>query len=119
VFACICQAVTCDQVTAAIDDGAATLKAVAKATRACTSCGTCRDRIVNMLAERKPPCVLEAMPAGMAATEMAPTAIIPAGIAPVEGAAVATASPQALSAGMLTSPPRNIQSLSARTLSAA
>jgi hypothetical protein len=40
---------------------------------------------------------------------MAPTAIIPAGIAPAE----------ALSAGMLASQPRSIQSLSTRTLSAA
>lgn len=52
MFACICRAVTCDEVTAAIDDGAATLKAVAKATRACTSCGTCRVRIQAMLGDR-------------------------------------------------------------------
>jgi bacterioferritin-associated ferredoxin len=45
--------VTSDQVSAAIDDGAATLKSVAKATRACTSCGMCRERIAGMLAERK------------------------------------------------------------------
>jgi NAD(P)H-nitrite reductase large subunit len=44
--------VTCDEVTAAIDNGAATLKAVAKATRACTSCGTCRSRIQGMLGEQ-------------------------------------------------------------------
>jgi bacterioferritin-associated ferredoxin len=61
VFACICRAVTCDEVTAAIDNGAATLKAVAKATRACTSCGTCRERIQGMLGERTcPPRELEA-----------------------------------------------------------
>jgi bacterioferritin-associated ferredoxin len=52
VFACICRAVTSDEVTAAIDDGAATMAAVAKATRACTSCGSCRDRIRGMLTER-------------------------------------------------------------------
>lgn len=52
MFACICRAVTCDEVTAAIDNGAATLKAVAKATRACTSCGTCRARIQGMLGEQ-------------------------------------------------------------------
>jgi bacterioferritin-associated ferredoxin len=55
VFACICRAVTSDEVNAAIDDGAATLQAVAKATRACTSCGTCRDRIRAMLGERARP----------------------------------------------------------------
>jgi bacterioferritin-associated ferredoxin len=52
VFACICRAVTSDDVGAAIDNGAATVAAVAKATRACTSCGLCRDRIRAMLGER-------------------------------------------------------------------
>jgi NAD(P)H-nitrite reductase large subunit len=35
-----------------MDNGAATVAAVAKATRACTSCGICRDRIRAMLGER-------------------------------------------------------------------
>jgi bacterioferritin-associated ferredoxin len=52
VFACICRAVTSDEVDAAIEDGAATLAAVARATRACTGCGLCRDRIRGMLGER-------------------------------------------------------------------
>ena len=68
VFACICRAVTSDEVGAAIDNGAATLAAVAKATRACTSCGLCRDRIRAMLGERGRPCqrvpVAEPVPAG-------------------------------------------------------
>jgi bacterioferritin-associated ferredoxin len=55
VFACICCAVTCDEVTAAIDNGAATLKAVAEATRACTSCGTCRERIQGLLGDQSRP----------------------------------------------------------------
>jgi bacterioferritin-associated ferredoxin len=54
VFACICRAVTTDDVGAAMDNGAATVAAVAKATRACTSCGICRDRIRAMLGEREP-----------------------------------------------------------------
>jgi bacterioferritin-associated ferredoxin len=54
VFACICRAVTSDQVSTAIDSGAATVAAVARATRACTSCGMCRERIAGMLAERRP-----------------------------------------------------------------
>ncbi|HSZ41347.1 MAG TPA: (2Fe-2S)-binding protein [Trebonia sp.] len=56
MFACICRAVTSEEVTAAIDDGAATMAAVAKATRACTSCGSCRDRIRGMLTERSAAC---------------------------------------------------------------
>lgn len=53
MFACICRAVTTDQVSAAIDSGASTLSAVARATRACTSCGMCRERIAGMLAASK------------------------------------------------------------------
>lgn len=56
MFACICRAVTRDEVSAAIDDGAATMAAVSKATGACTGCGTCRDRIRSMLGERAAPC---------------------------------------------------------------
>ena len=55
MFACICRAVTSDEVGVAIDNGAATLAAVAKATRACTGCGMCRDRIRDMLGERGEP----------------------------------------------------------------
>ena len=51
MFACICRAVTSDEVTTAIDNGAATLAQVAKATGACTSCGTCKDRIRGMLGQ--------------------------------------------------------------------
>jgi bacterioferritin-associated ferredoxin len=64
VFACICRAVTSDEVGAAIDDGAATLAAVAKATRACTGCGMCRDRIRAMLGERSEPRVGVPAPVG-------------------------------------------------------
>jgi bacterioferritin-associated ferredoxin len=63
VFACICRAVTTDEVNAAIDDGAATVKAVAQATRACTLCGMCRVRITTMLAERAGECPVHGLPA--------------------------------------------------------
>jgi bacterioferritin-associated ferredoxin len=53
--------VTGDEVTAAIDDGAATLKAVAKATGACTVCGSCRERICSMIGERARPCPLKVL----------------------------------------------------------
>ena len=52
MFACICRAVTCDEVTTAIDSGAGTVRAVAKATGASTRCGTCRDRIKSMITDR-------------------------------------------------------------------
>ncbi len=63
MFACICRAVTSDEVSAAIDNGAATVQAVSKATRACTGCGTCRDRIQAMLGERARACSLEPLQA--------------------------------------------------------
>lgn len=63
MFACICRAVTSDEVAAAIDDGAATVKAVAMATRACTGCGMCRERIRAMLGERLPAQLTEAQAA--------------------------------------------------------
>jgi bacterioferritin-associated ferredoxin len=66
VFACICRAVTTDQVSAAIDSGASTLSAVARATRACTSCGMCRERIAGMLATSK-----NDRPLGVAQTQAA------------------------------------------------
>ena len=62
MFACVCRAVTSDEVTTAIDGGAATLAAVAKATRACTGCGTCRDRIKNMISDRGRACPRVAVP---------------------------------------------------------
>jgi bacterioferritin-associated ferredoxin len=56
MFACICRAVTTDEVSAAIADGAATVKAVARATGACTASGTCRQRNANMIGERAAQC---------------------------------------------------------------
>lgn len=51
MFACICRAVTGDQVSAAIDGGAATVAALARATGACTKCGLCKDRLRGMLGQ--------------------------------------------------------------------
>jgi len=48
-------------VSTAIDNGAATVEAVSRATRACTGCGTCRERIENMIGERAAQCPLKAL----------------------------------------------------------
>jgi bacterioferritin-associated ferredoxin len=61
VFACICRAVTSDRVSTAIDNGAATVEAVSRATGACTGCGTCRERIEGMIGERGRQCPLKAL----------------------------------------------------------
>jgi bacterioferritin-associated ferredoxin len=58
LFACICNAVTDDQVLSAIDLGAATVEAVGDATRAGTCCGGCRDHLEDLIAERCLACPL-------------------------------------------------------------
>ena len=63
MFACICRAVTRDEVSTAIEGGAATVAAISKATGACTGCGTCRDRIRSMLSERSRQCSLQPLTA--------------------------------------------------------
>ena len=61
MFACICRAVTKDRVSTAIDNGAATVEAVSRATGACTGCGTCRERIEGMIGDRARSCPLKAL----------------------------------------------------------
>jgi bacterioferritin-associated ferredoxin len=61
VFACICLAVTSDEVSAAIDDGAASVEDVSDATGACTGCGTCYERIDNMIGSRAQQCPVKAV----------------------------------------------------------
>ena len=51
MFACICRAVTSDEVSTAVDNGAATVEAVSIATGAGTGCGTCQDRIETMIGD--------------------------------------------------------------------
>jgi NAD(P)H-nitrite reductase large subunit len=45
----------------AIDNGADTVEAVSSATRACTGCGTCRERIEGMIGARAAQCPLKAL----------------------------------------------------------
>jgi bacterioferritin-associated ferredoxin len=58
VFACICNAVTDDQVTTAIDQGAETVESIGEATKAGTCCGGCRDHLEDLIAERCLTCPL-------------------------------------------------------------
>jgi bacterioferritin-associated ferredoxin len=60
VFACICCAVTVDEVHAAIDEGAETVAAVSDATAAGTGCGTCHDRLEGLI-EGRTACPLAAL----------------------------------------------------------
>lgn len=58
MFACICNAVTDDQVASAIDLGAETVESVGEATRAGTTCGTCHDHLEDLIMERCRACPL-------------------------------------------------------------
>ncbi len=51
MFACICHAVTDDEVTAAVGMGAATVEAVGSVTGAGTGCGSCQNHIKALIGE--------------------------------------------------------------------
>jgi bacterioferritin-associated ferredoxin len=53
MFACICNAVTDDQVVSAIDQGADTVEGIGAATKAGTCCGCCHDHLEDLIAERR------------------------------------------------------------------
>jgi bacterioferritin-associated ferredoxin len=56
VFACICRAVTDDEVRDAVDRGAATVAQVARQTRAGAGCGTCHEQLKCLIEERGAAC---------------------------------------------------------------
>lgn len=49
MYACICSAVTVDQVTAAVDAGADTIEGVGDATTAGTCCRSCHDHLEEII----------------------------------------------------------------------
>jgi len=63
VFACICRAVTNEQVTAAVSMGAVTVEAVGDATGAGTGCGSCQDRLEDLIDTYCRACPLARQPA--------------------------------------------------------
>jgi bacterioferritin-associated ferredoxin len=60
MYACICSAVTVDEVDRAIDAGARTIEAVGQCTTAGTTCGTCHDTIDERIEVRCGACPLAA-----------------------------------------------------------
>jgi bacterioferritin-associated ferredoxin len=52
VYACICHAVTVDEVTDAIETGCESIESVGEATRAGTNCTTCHDHLEEILESR-------------------------------------------------------------------
>ncbi len=61
MYACICKAVTIDQINAAIDAGAASVEAVGAATRAGTDCSSCHDHLEELIDTRCGSCPLVAL----------------------------------------------------------
>jgi bacterioferritin-associated ferredoxin len=61
VFACICSAVTVDEVHAAIDAGADSIEALGAATAAGTNCSGCHDHLDDILEARCGTCPLAAL----------------------------------------------------------
>jgi bacterioferritin-associated ferredoxin len=59
VYACICHAVSMADVVACIDGGAHDEEAVAEVTGAGTGCGSCVDRICELLRAASPTRVLQ------------------------------------------------------------
>jgi bacterioferritin-associated ferredoxin len=58
VYACICSAVTVDEVHDAIDAGASTIDEVGDCTRAGTTCGSCHDTLDDLIEARCGSCPL-------------------------------------------------------------
>jgi bacterioferritin-associated ferredoxin len=61
VYACICTAVTVDEVDRAIEAGAVTVEAVGECTTAGTTCGSCHDTIDDLIGTRCGACPLAAL----------------------------------------------------------
>jgi bacterioferritin-associated ferredoxin len=61
MYACICKAVTVDQVNAAVDRGAHSIEAVGELTRAGTDCSCCHDHIDEIIEARCGSCPLAAL----------------------------------------------------------
>ena len=58
MYACICNAVTVDDVEHAIDRGASTIDEVGARTAAGTTCGSCHDTLDDLISARCGACPL-------------------------------------------------------------
>jgi bacterioferritin-associated ferredoxin len=63
VFACICHAVTDEEVVAAVRKGAATVETVGNATGAGTGCGSCQDHLEDLIGKSCHACPMAGQPA--------------------------------------------------------
>jgi bacterioferritin-associated ferredoxin len=61
MYACICKAVTVDEVHAAIDAGAESIESVGAATAAGTTCYSCHDHLDEIIEQRCGTCPLASL----------------------------------------------------------
>ena len=61
MYACICTAVTVDEVDRAIDAGAQTIEAVGDCTTAGTTCGSCHDTLADLIEAKCGSCPLASL----------------------------------------------------------
>ncbi|MBN9618480.1 MAG: (2Fe-2S)-binding protein [Actinobacteria bacterium] len=61
MYACICTAVTVDQVDQAIGAGAETIEAIGACTTAGTTCGSCHETLADLIEERCGSCPLASL----------------------------------------------------------
>jgi bacterioferritin-associated ferredoxin len=58
MYACVCHAVTVDEVSAAVDSGALTVAELGSATRAGTCCQSCHEHLEEIIETRCETCPL-------------------------------------------------------------
>lgn len=68
MFVCICNAVTEDDILGAVDAGARCARSASEATLAGTNCGSCLERVENLVEGALSGCPRRALNAGLAAT---------------------------------------------------
>lgn len=56
MYACICNAVTVDEVSVAVDSGAESIEAIGAVTTAGTNCQSCHDHLQDIIDERCQSC---------------------------------------------------------------
>jgi bacterioferritin-associated ferredoxin len=61
MYACICHAVTVDEVSAAVDSGAESVEEIGQVTTAGTNCRSCHDHLEDILDARCGTCPLASL----------------------------------------------------------
>lgn len=68
MFVCICNAVTEDDILGAVDAGARCVTSACEATEAASNCGSCLERVENLVTDALTGCPRRALSGNLAAT---------------------------------------------------